>query len=463
METIEEFKLRFQYTQQSYLDDGSFSNVYKAWDSKQKKYVAVKIVNRTNSEKDRYTLPTEVAIANSIVDKTNIAYYEECFTVNTPTGIADIAVMEYYPNGNLAHFLRVNPIDAGIRDQLIRGIINGLEQIHLTGIIHRDLKPQNILIAAEEGSFVPKISDFGISKKSTETANIDFSNSLVGGTLAYSSPEQLKNGTVKLLHNTDCWSLGIIINEILQGSNLFLAPLRHIEDKDEKRKKLLHNIKKLNINKAVRPVKAPWHDIIKGCLKRSPRKRIPSVIAIQKMIAAHEMMFGDTIISGQRERTIKLRRSVWIGLVSLVVAGMAGLYLYNKKLVPYGYQLPAATPRTFNARDWALQTPIRNNDSINPEEEAIAAVKKNPAGEPLKKTIAARLANYDTGYANFPLYHYRVTKLKAAKKFGVINRDGQIVVPFVYDNVRPDGTNQYVFYKDNDPVRYFSDSLLKKK
>src|SRR3712207_9419513 len=59
-------------------------------------------------------------------------------------------------------------------------VASGLTHAHERGIIHRDIKPRNILLD-ERGS--PKLADFGIARALDETYL---------GTLAYSSPEQLR-------------------------------------------------------------------------------------------------------------------------------------------------------------------------------------------------------------------------------------------------------------------------------
>ena len=81
-------------------------------------------------------------------------------------------------------------------------------------IVHRDISPQNILISYQ-GEV--KISDFGISKTSSEPSLTH--SGVIKGKLAYLSPEQALGQTVD--HQADLYALGIVFYEILSGKRLY--------------------------------------------------------------------------------------------------------------------------------------------------------------------------------------------------------------------------------------------------
>jgi serine/threonine protein kinase len=81
-------------------------------------------------------------------------------------------------------------------------------------IVHRDISPQNILISFQ-GEV--KISDFGISKTSSEPSLTH--SGVIKGKLAYLSPEQALGQTVD--HQADIYALGIVFYEILSGKRLY--------------------------------------------------------------------------------------------------------------------------------------------------------------------------------------------------------------------------------------------------
>jgi serine/threonine protein kinase len=91
------------------------------------------------------------------------------------------------------------------------------------GIVHRDISPQNILLSWE-GEV--KVTDFGIAKArdtiSTDESDTDVRLGRVRGKLAYMSPEQIR--AEPLDGRSDLFSLGVVLYEMIAGSNPFSAP-----------------------------------------------------------------------------------------------------------------------------------------------------------------------------------------------------------------------------------------------
>ncbi len=107
---------------------------------------------------------------------------------------------------------------------IIRQICAGLREAHGLGIAHRDLKPDNIyLITHEALGEIVKILDFGIAKIINEASEAQNKPHLTAtgsfiGTYRYASPEQCL-GKSSIDHRTDIYSLGMIIYEMLSGTN----------------------------------------------------------------------------------------------------------------------------------------------------------------------------------------------------------------------------------------------------
>jgi serine/threonine protein kinase/tetratricopeptide (TPR) repeat protein len=98
------------------------------------------------------------------------------------------------------------------------------EQLRPLGVVHRDVSPQNVLLSYE-GEV--KVTDFGIAKaRDTLDADDDAPRSdgriPIRGKYAYLSPEQANGEPVDA--RSDIWSLGVVVYEILAGTNPFAAP-----------------------------------------------------------------------------------------------------------------------------------------------------------------------------------------------------------------------------------------------
>lgn len=94
-----------------------------------------------------------------------------------------------------------------------------LDYAHRHGVTHRDIKPANIMLT-KEGQV--KIGDFGIAQRthSEQTQVIGWF-----GSPMYMSPEQARNET--LTHQTDLFSLGVVMYELLSGVQAFKASAIH--------------------------------------------------------------------------------------------------------------------------------------------------------------------------------------------------------------------------------------------
>jgi len=118
-------------------------------------------------------------------------------------------VMEYVSGGTLARYTSADsllPLEKVV--EAVFKSSRALEYAHRQGVIHRDIKPANILL---DEALEVKVSDFGVARLEdathTELTNV--------GSPAYMSPEQL--GDQPLSHQTDIYSLGVVMFQLLTG------------------------------------------------------------------------------------------------------------------------------------------------------------------------------------------------------------------------------------------------------
>ena len=106
-------------------------------------------------------------------------------------------------------------------DDLVRvvlPILDALRLAHQQGVLHRDIKPSNIFLVAAGGrEVVPKLIDFGSSKRLDDAADgKDLTQAgLLVGTPVYMSPEQIRGEVLDA--RSDIWSLGVVMYRALTG------------------------------------------------------------------------------------------------------------------------------------------------------------------------------------------------------------------------------------------------------
>ena len=88
---------------------------------------------------------------------------------------------------------------------------------HSQGFLHRDLKPSNVIVR-EDGT--PIVTDFGLARNVAGSSSLTNSDQAIG-TPGYMSPEQASGRHDRCDETTDVWSLGVILYEIVVGSEPF--------------------------------------------------------------------------------------------------------------------------------------------------------------------------------------------------------------------------------------------------
>ncbi|KAL9992532.1 putative protein kinase TLK family [Helianthus debilis subsp. tardiflorus] len=272
--------LNHRYALLNLLGKGGFSEVYKAFDLVEYRYVACKLHGlNANWSEDKKQSYIRHAIREYNIHKTlihhNIVRLWDIFEIDQNTFST---ILEYCSGKDLDAVLKATPIlpekEARI---IIFQIFQGLVYLNKRNqrIIHYDLKPGNVLFD-EFG--VAKVTDFGLSKIVEDDVGSQGMEltSQGAGTYWYLPPECFELSKIPLISSkVDVWSAGILLYQMLFGRR----PFGH----DQTQERILREdtiIKARKVEFPSRPsVSNEAKDFIRRCLTYNQEDR-PDVLTI---------------------------------------------------------------------------------------------------------------------------------------------------------------------------------------
>ncbi|HEV3029350.1 MAG TPA: serine/threonine-protein kinase, partial [Planctomycetota bacterium] len=194
------------------LGEGGMGDVWKAWDLKLPRWVAIKFLKSSDPGHVKRFQNEAECVAR--LHHPNIAQIHDTDLVDPafPRYGGHRFIIMQFVEGKTLDMAELPP------DQVVRigvDLARALEVAHRQGIIHRDIKPQNILVTPHGH---PYVMDFGLAKLiSTERT----STGVVLGTLAYMSPEQASGDPAQVDERSDIYSLGATLYTVLCGKTPF--------------------------------------------------------------------------------------------------------------------------------------------------------------------------------------------------------------------------------------------------
>ena len=202
--------LRGRFDVERLLGSGGMASVFLATELRHQRKVAIKVLHPNAAEVlgvERFV--REIAIVSQFVHPNIIPLLD-----SGSAGPTAYFVMPYIEGGSLRTHLRERgklPVAAAV--QMALEVADALAFAHAKGFVHRDIKPENILLEANHAM----VCDFGIAKAVDAVTADGLTSSLVIGTPAYMSPEQM-DPKRRVDGRSDIYSLGLVLYELLMGS-----------------------------------------------------------------------------------------------------------------------------------------------------------------------------------------------------------------------------------------------------
>jgi eukaryotic-like serine/threonine-protein kinase len=195
---------RFHVTRK--LGSGGFGVVYRAWDERLERDVAIKVIE-VRGEAGRRVL-REAKAAARLNHPGIVTLYEFGQDERHAYLVSELVDGETLRELSLAGAL--SDLDVG---ESGADLCEALDHAHSRGVIHRDIKPQNVLIPDDDPQ--AKLMDFGIARV-LDDAGLTATGDVVG-TLAYMAPEQAEGEIAG--PEADVYSLGLTLYECWSGEN----------------------------------------------------------------------------------------------------------------------------------------------------------------------------------------------------------------------------------------------------
>ena len=212
------------YELRGLVGSGGMGEVYRAFDPRLNRDVALKIVPddfaADTRRRERFRREAQAIAALN---------HPHIVTVHSAEDLDGhlVLVMELVDGRTLADVIPSGGLPLPRLVKIAVQIADGLGAAHDRGIIHRDLKPRNVMVTADGRV---KVLDFGLAKlrdpqdgvvTGHETASLWelTGEGRIVGTAAYMSPEQAEGRPLD--HRTDLFSLGILLYEMASGERPF--------------------------------------------------------------------------------------------------------------------------------------------------------------------------------------------------------------------------------------------------
>jgi hypothetical protein len=208
---------------------GGMGIVYRAYDLRLKRTVALKLVvpelALDERFRERFARETELAMS---LEHPNVVPIHDAGDVDGRLYLA----MRLVAGTDLRKLLRAEgPLEPSRALAICGQVGNALDAAHKNDLVHRDVKPSNVLVDEHAHAY---LADFGLTRR-LEEQGVKSGDGRSVGTPAYLAPEQIEGKQVD--GRADVYALGCLLFECLTGTAPYLGGSRlavawaHLEEK----------------------------------------------------------------------------------------------------------------------------------------------------------------------------------------------------------------------------------------
>jgi len=303
-----------RYTDFSVLGEGGMGTVYRAFDPRLQRWVALKFL-RADDRRLAEACVRE-ARAQARVEHENVCQIYEVGEVARRPYIA----MQYIQGRTLRSL--AGELSAREVTQIGAQVARALHAAHLEGLVHRDVKPSNIMVErTADGRWRPYVLDFGLARDLTEASGHTVTGAVLG-TPSYMAPEQARGEVHAIDPRTDVYSLGATLYDVLAGAPPFDGSVAEVLVRvlQDDAPPLLQRQPSLPADLAA---------IVDRCMEKDPSRRYPNALALAEdlerflagePVAARPRSFWYVLVRRARKQRVAVAAAA---LAVLAVAGAA--------------------------------------------------------------------------------------------------------------------------------------------